>query len=466
MALCAISHNLLGIGFVNFYDVENINRNTLDDIHLWSTNNEFDGHADGKGELLLVRELPSTMGREENNPARAYLPINDSSSAQHVFAENPELLVPEVMTSTQASGHIIVRLFVENNSQHNAHLMAAAEDTNGQYIIIAKNENPIEPEVNSRQRYEFPLALQNICLSERMDSCALFRNNQFGDKQNVKIYFFLAPQGAEFPNYEIQNEISASALNSGNNSGGVYLNLFLSDKVIDDGPRSSLHFINLIRGDSSLQIVYRLSRQIEDTYRLMSLLRQRPFPLQDTPDSEDTDTPDPDPDPDTEDEASSTPKASSYMGEGTSIVEHIQAVTLQNNILIPNLENETRYYIMPFVLNKYQFASAPPLPIVLTPMALEEVLQKEQCYILSAGFQEKHFVVDYFRFLRDHLLLRFSLGRSLVHFYYETAPEYTLSIKSKPLLNFFTRLAAYILFFTINISLIAFIMFMIFRWRR
>ena len=49
-----------------------------------------------------------------------------------------------------------------------------------------------------------------------------------------------------------------------------------------------------------------------------------------------------------------------------------------------------------------------------TPESIINFLDKESCYFVSAGFKDSHYVLDYFRWFRDHVLLKFSLGKRLL----------------------------------------------------
>ena len=84
-------------------------------------------------------------------------------------------------------------------------------------------------------------------------------------------------------------------------------------------------------------------------------------------------------------------------------------------------------------LNKYKFASTLSTSnICVTPLEIQMLLEESQCYLLTAGFGSDHFVVQYFRMIRDDYLQKFSFGRWLVEKYYASAPQYTDYIIETP----------------------------------
>ena len=92
---------------------------------------------------------------------------------------------------------------------------------------------------------------------------------------------------------------------------------------------------------------------------------------------------------------------------------------------VQDLENEKKYYLAIMVVDKYQMASPLSNFVEAAPDEIVAFIQKQSCYLLSAGFGRRHFVIDYFKNWRDHFLQKFALGRWFIHWYYATAPHYT-----------------------------------------
>jgi hypothetical protein len=117
------------------------------------------------------------------------------------------------------------------------------------------------------------------------------------------------------------------------------------------------------------------------------------------------------------------------------------------SILVGNLSNDTSYTLAVSFIDKYLFASVISNSLSETPTLIDAFLEKEQCYLLSAGFQESHYVIDYFKMLRDNYLLHNYYGKIFVNFYYATAPNYTRMIYNSPILSQVVRLFGYLAYY-------------------
>jgi hypothetical protein len=114
-------------------------------------------------------------------------------------------------------------------------------------------------------------------------------------------------------------------------------------------------------------------------------------------------------------------------------------VLLAGTISAYNLVNGNTYNLAVVLANKYLFTTKIGSTQTGTPQEIEVFLKEQQCYFLSAGFQDHHFVLNYFRQFRDEVLNLSSPGRFLVNFYYETAPQYTHYIFNNPNIALFFR---------------------------
>lgn len=108
------------------------------------------------------------------------------------------------------------------------------------------------------------------------------------------------------------------------------------------------------------------------------------------------------------------------------------------------IANGTTYEVGLFAVNKYGLASAVSQSVDLTPESILTTLKKNQCYLITAGFGENHKVIDFYRSIRDRFLLKFTLGRLFVHFYYETAPKYAIKVYQSTWLSQLVRIFSWI----------------------
>lgn len=117
---------------------------------------------------------------------------------------------------------------------------------------------------------------------------------------------------------------------------------------------------------------------------------------------------------------------------------------LADTVKVPDLVNGVTYNFSYAFTNKYQFVSYFSNDQEGTPALVEVFLEKQQCYLISAGFKKEHYVLDFFREVRDQILLKNSWGRKFINFYYETAPQYARKIWNSPFMSssirFFSRL--------------------------
>jgi len=115
-------------------------------------------------------------------------------------------------------------------------------------------------------------------------------------------------------------------------------------------------------------------------------------------------------------------------------------------ILVKNLTNGvTKNYYLRFK-DLFGYVSGAAGPATVTPADIQTLLEEKSCYLVTAGFQRDHYVLDYFRHIRDSYLLKNSLGRSIVNIYYSTAPKYALFIYQNKVLSLLVRGVSYVLY--------------------
>ena len=117
------------------------------------------------------------------------------------------------------------------------------------------------------------------------------------------------------------------------------------------------------------------------------------------------------------------------------------------------LDNGRSYNISFAVRDYYGFYTPLSDALNATPLEIAEFLEKNQCYFISAGFMEQHYVLNYFRYIRDEYLLKVRLGQDFVDLYYATAPQYVPFILEHPWLRASIRAFAYTVYFLLNFGL-------------
>jgi hypothetical protein len=127
-------------------------------------------------------------------------------------------------------------------------------------------------------------------------------------------------------------------------------------------------------------------------------------------------------------------------------------VALTGPLTVNNLTNGSNYIFSLAFVDKFKFTSKLALNHSNAPQNIEGFLKEQSCYLLSAGFQERHYVLDYFREFRDEVLSQFYIGRVFTNWYYETAPKYALYIYHSSVLSTIVRAFGYFMYFIMNYS--------------
>ncbi len=130
----------------------------------------------------------------------------------------------------------------------------------------------------------------------------------------------------------------------------------------------------------------------------------------------------------------------------TNIIQN-DTIVKEGKIDVKNLTNGTTYQLSTALVNKYQFSTTTSNALSEAPLEIEALLKSQACYLVTAGFQRKHYVLDYFRAIRDNYLLKFAPTKKLVDLYYASAPKYAPVIYNSPKLSLVVRSMSYGVYF-------------------
>ncbi|MEI8347819.1 MAG: CFI-box-CTERM domain-containing protein, partial [Pseudomonadota bacterium] len=132
-------------------------------------------------------------------------------------------------------------------------------------------------------------------------------------------------------------------------------------------------------------------------------------------------------------------------------------------MMVKPLANNHSYSFAIYLVNRWQFATPISNSLEGRPQEIEEFLKKQSCYLLSAGFQQEHYVIEYFKGFRDQVLLKHNWGKIFVSWYYRTAPDYAPIIYKSPTLSALVRGLGYLSYFLFRhvtlISIVALLLF-------
>lgn len=130
------------------------------------------------------------------------------------------------------------------------------------------------------------------------------------------------------------------------------------------------------------------------------------------------------------------------------------AYNYTGEVTVNELKNGTTYNLSVLFEDQYKFGTVLSDDAVGEPKEIEELLKKNACFLLTAGFGEDHFVISYFRHFRDTVLSQSYLGRAFIHTYYELAPKYALMIYQHEGIRAVIRGMGYTLYFIFNFYII------------
>lgn len=363
----------------------------------------------GASYIFANYEKPSGDGDSPGSAAEAFIPVDNGNSQRNRVSFIQTSLVPDLSTGIFQSF-----LTVLNDTGFSRNLYAAVQDPDdtSEYCIVGGGTNfsSSTSEVLSWTQVN----LVNVCT---FTNCTNISSGTTKTKDYL-FYYFLTENTYTTGTCEPFNTSEA---------GGVYLKGNLSVRL----PTAALVINELRRGDGRLKALF-TGATISDFNRTLALING----------------------------TGTTITAAAAAGtqlniSGTELID-LEITSTASEANIKPLVNNVLYSIGMVIEDKYQLTTViSNVPASVAPAQIEALLEKQACYILSAGFGEEHFITDYFRALRDKILLKTDLGTSFVAWYYQTAPYYTATIYNSPTISFVVRCLAYMAWFALNLFLIA-----------
>lgn len=363
--------------------------------------------------FLATYQDPSGDGTSSSAPARVWIPIqNGGGQADYVTASNAASVVPDISGGT---GGFRTYLEVTNATGSDRYLYAAVQDPEdiGTYKVTGGTLGSFSSQA-SAYLYWAPINLSFVC--GNID-CSKIEGGANGTnaKLDTLVYFFLSSVSNLGDGFEV-SPTDASY------SGGSFLRMYLSGRI----QQSSIVISEVRRGDGRLRAIF-TGNTINDMNRTLAVVNPAGLvagPIQ------------------------------TALAGGSTLLDLDTTVT-SGELNIRPLENNVCYDVVVTFEDKYLIATETSGVQNECPAQIEALLEKQACYILSAGFQEKHFVTEFFRAFRDKFLLHTTFGTGFVDWYYRTAPVYAPYIYSSPTLAFVVRCFAYMLWFLMNLAVIA-----------
>jgi hypothetical protein len=398
------------------------------------------------GEVSVANSLVTTFNtmitevsggtNSETEPLLVYIPYDPGVGGltlDDYVALTDTSSMPQAFAPINAQVNLIFKttVVVENTDAATLYLYAMVKSPTGtDYTVIKKHASSFST-IESTQAVLQINYQTEICTGVYLDHCT--RIDTLGESNDVTFYFFISTDSTLLTN---------TSLTPASVPGGIFYKL----KVNTKKPTGSIMFNGLRPGNGQATADFDGSNVLNmtDLYKVLIFKR---FTGVET----DIGT------------------LSASLNNKAIVSEFIDGPRTAS-IAIKGLENSIPVDITLGLMNKYQFVSLIPISRSVTPLKIEQLLESQACFLLTAGFGEEHWVIDYFKHIRDHFLAKFSAGRWFIGAYYETAPKYALKIYHSPSLRLMIRSIAYVAYSFIHFFYLYFAgfvvtWFIIRKWR-
>lgn len=379
------------------------------DVNYFRAANSNISSTSESGWLSMVFEASSGGGTAKTSPHVAYVPMSDDSGGGDDQINNNILSNSTIMpslTSATDTLNVFLRILVETTTtaSESETLQVALEDDSGDFRKI--NTTVSEYSTNL---WRLTIDLQTACSSHgsSVQECTDLQTQTDGGKEEtLKFYVF----GSE------TIAVTGDIVDTSTFTGGLYYSVNVSDKI----PAGTLTLTSIEKGDTRLTLKVTGGNSITN---MSSSIIYRSVVFKNATGS------------------------TTAQGEGVSDIIQSDTAVREGSIEVKNLTNGTSYTLSTSLVNKYQFATTSTNAISETPLEIEALLKSQACYLVTAGFQKRHYVLDYFRAIRDNYLLQFEPTKRLVDLYYVTAPKYAPIIYNSPKLSLMVRSLSYGIYF-------------------
>lgn len=360
---------------------------------------------------------PSGDATAEGSPARVYVPITNA------FVDGGGNAHDTYFSQYSAAG--LNRLFNINlgdkinfplttDATGTKYLYAAAKLSSGSgYKIVQKFSSSL----TGAQNVIFEVTPNAICAQYTAD-CATILPTVVTNTSKVtfKLYLFLS---------STSNIALGDTLDPAANTGGVFFETVMSNRIYINTELKT--FIDHPRvGDRRVILGYSSDNSMLDFQKVVVFNHTAAPPVTNGP-------------------------IGAYTG---GLLNRTFPTAQSGDLTVNELINNTVYTLSVGFQDKFGFVTTLSDDVSITPLEIQELLKKEACFLLTAGFGEEHYIIDYFRKFRDEVLAHSWLGQKFIKVYYRAAPHYAKIIYQHAPLRWGIRSLAYILYFFFNYHLL------------
>jgi len=357
-------------------------------------------------------------GSAETDPARIYIPMDGPLAG--AADELNYFIEPGVtrLFSASSTDTISFPLYL-NSTSNDYYLYMAIKDPTAGYKIVSSVASPF----NDKTNLDYNFSITPLSMCTQTADCTAFAVTSGTEKTYLSYFFLSTDTPVALP---IGTTITPG---SGNHTGGMYYEINMSNRIFT-AAQVTMTISEIRAGDRRVIVNYSSSA---------SILKPKAIRLYNHGG--------------TAAAVSANQPIQSYLASGGALLSNEFTYTDAGEITLSNLINGTTAYYSVLAVDKYKFGTVLSEDIEGSSKSIEELLKANNCFLLTAGFGENHFVIDYFRDFRDRVLVKTFLGKKFISFYYELAPKYALVLYNYESIRGVVRGLAYGVYFIFKYNL-------------
>ena len=379
--------------------------------------------------FTLGSDSPSGDGTSESAPAKVYLPINNIPTNNQLYST---LKVTSGLSSLfnigSTSEYVSFPLLMTIGSTAKYLYIAVRGGATGTSYYVSGKSTSTYSNISS-SLINFSINPKDICKSVIVNNISTVCNALTGalDPNSISsvlfkpmLYFFVTDQVLAVDGTSVIDPANA------NFSGGIYFESQMSNRIFTSSDLV-VSLSALRKGDARLLGTFSGSSTMDSTLFKKVIVYQY----------SDTSTP----------IVANLPIGSATLG---ALVNKDISTEQSGDFTFSGLTNSQTYKISLAFEDKFLFATTLSTSQAGTPTEIQELLKKQACYLLTAGFGEEHYIISFFRQYRDQILANSWIGRKFIKVYYSSAPHYAVIIYQSQWMRLVIRSIAYLLYFFFN----------------
>ncbi len=352
---------------------------------------------------------PSGDATDEASPAKVYVPTTNAIVDHDKYFSKFKASTLNLLFDTGLATHLVNFPLTVVVSGTRYLYAAAKSPTQSGYKVIQKYSSAI----SSNEDVSFAVSPNAICAPYASD-CTLLNSGSSNSSTVVfKVYFFVST---------ISNLAIGDTLDPSTNTGGVYFDVGMSNRIYIASDLEVL-IVDSKKGDGRVILTINSTNSMANFKNVLVFKHSSP---------------------------PATPNLPIGAYTTGALIDRDFSSSQTGEVTIDQLVNKEEVILSVAFQDNYGFATVLSDDVVITPLDIQELLKKQACFLLTAGFGEEHYVINFFRQYRDQVLAHTFLGKKFIEVYYREAPHYALVIYKHSTIRWGVRVMAYLLYFLFN----------------